>query len=65
MKMMIEIAAAYSDSPMRMYLWNTGQLFALASVTATRKVPTQPITEYRNEAREVFRCARPSSCILL
>lgn len=45
-KMMIEIAAAYSASPMRTYLWKMGaQLFAVDRVTATRNVPIQPRTE--------------------
>lgn len=59
MKMMIEIAAAYSASPIRMYLWNTGaQLFAVERVTATKKVPMHPMTEYRNDANDVFSWAR-------
>jgi len=62
MKMIIEIAAAYSVSPMRTYLWNSGfQEFAVLRKTATRKVPIHPITEYRNDASEVLACARSSS----
>lgn len=46
MKIMIEIAAAYSARPIRTYLWKTGaQLLAVERVTATRKVPIQPRTE--------------------
>lgn len=61
MNKMMEIAAAYSDSPIRTYLWKTGQLFALARTTATRNVPTHPMMEYRKDAREIFACARSSS----
>lgn len=64
-KMMIEIAAAYSERPIRTYLWKTGaQLLAVDKVTATRKVPMQPRTEYRKEAREVLACERWSSWTL-
>ena len=42
----IEIAAAYSDNPMRIYRWKSGfQEFALERKTARRKVPTAPMTE--------------------
>jgi len=63
--MIIDIAAAYSANPILTYLWKSGaQLFAVLRVTATKNVPTQPITEYRNEAKEVFACDLSSSCTL-
>jgi len=65
MNIMIAIAAAYSASPILTYLWKSGaQLFAVLKVTATKKVPTHPMTEYRNEAKEVFSCDLLSSCTL-
>lgn len=65
MKIMILMAAAYSDSPIRTYRWNSGaQLFALARKTATRNVPMQPITEYKNEAKDTLAWLRSSSWIL-
>lgn len=46
MNMTMEIAAEYSASPILIYLWNTGaQLFAVLKVTATKNVPTHPMTE--------------------
>lgn len=63
--MIIDIAAAYSASPILTYLWKSGaQLFAVLRVTATKNVPTHPMTEYRNEAKEVFACDLSSSCTL-
>jgi len=63
--MIIDIAAAYSASPILTYLWKSGaQLFAVLKVTATKNVPTHPMTEYRNEAKEVFACDLSSSCTL-
>lgn len=63
--MIIDIAAAYSASPILTYLWKSGaQLFAVLRVTATKNVPTHPMTEYKNEAKEVFACDLSSSCTL-
>jgi hypothetical protein len=53
MKRMMDIAAAYSVRPMRMYRWKRGfQELAVERTTATRKVPIAPMTEYRKDANE-------------
>jgi hypothetical protein len=53
MKRMMEIAAAYSLSPKRNLTVERGlHELVVERTTAERKVPTAPITEYRNEAKE-------------
>jgi hypothetical protein len=53
MKRMMEITAAYSLSPKWDLTVERG-LYELVvqRTTAKRKVPTAPMTEYRNEAKE-------------
>lgn len=61
-KMMMDIAAAYSVSPIRMYRWNKGfQLSAVERKIARSIVPTAPITAYKKAANERVSCALSSS----
>lgn len=66
MNKIMDIAAAYSESPRRTYLWNKGfQDSAVDKNMASSIVPTAPIMAYKNAAKERFAWARSSSWIAL
>lgn len=64
-KRMMEIVAAYSARPMRIYLWNTFQDSAVLRNQATKNVPMQPMTEYKKVSNPAFDFTRSSSSIAL